>query len=74
MSTVNPTSIYVPDSRYGRRKAKQHAQAEANRLGRKVLLQFDTYPARDGELWASVACGWLPCRNAPFFTYYPEVV
>lgn len=55
---------------YGARKAKRHAQAEANRIGRRVYLQLDedksfgTYPL--------VTVDFLMLPNHPFFTYYPE--
>jgi hypothetical protein len=69
-----PLSLYVSDTAYGRRKAKNAAQAEANRLGRKVYLQLvglSTWPAR--ELLASITVDRVAYMGLRWFTYYPAV-
>lgn len=70
MPEISVRDINVPDSRYGIRKAKLHAQAEANRVGRRVYLQFDT--PNFGRMSALVSRNHILFMNAPFWTYYPK--
>lgn len=62
-------SIYVPGSTYGKRKARKHAQAEANRTGKRTFLQFEEHAS---GLCAHLTHGRLALLNAPFLTYYPQ--
>lgn len=66
---LDPRSLTVPASRYGTRKAKLHAQSEANRIGRRVYLQFDY----EGT-FAICTRDRISLPNAPFFTFYPRTI
>jgi hypothetical protein len=70
-SRPEPRGIAVNPTRYGTRKAKIHAQSEANRLHRLVYLQLDSSLTLGTYALVTVDTIYLP--NHPFFTYYPEI-
>lgn len=71
--TAQARHVEVSDTRYGRRKMRRHAQAEANRVGRKVYMQVDTLP--NGRLYVVLASdGRGPIHlGMPWQEIYPEV-
>lgn len=64
--------MIVSATRYGRTKAKRHAQSEANRLGRRVHLQLEPVYGTDGKLEVHVRTDRPYLMGAPFHTFYPE--
>lgn len=68
LSTVK--GISVNPTRYGRDKAKRHAQSEANRLDHAVILQLDA--SLSWGSYALLSVNRLTLPSHPFFTYYPE--
>lgn len=66
-----PTSKEVPNSPYGKRKAKEHAQAEADRTGKRTYMQLDIGRGV-GRLTAICTHGPPLLLGAPFYTFYPK--
>lgn len=61
--------MIVSDTRYGRTKARKHAQTLADRSGKRVHLQLDR--RADGKLEVLAQSDRIVLWSAPFTTFYP---